>query len=117
WLARALARRCGLPFSTTSLRRSDQRPAQRELGGALRRRNARGAFALGRERLQGYSVVLVDDVATTGATLGDAARCLHEGGAAVVLRLALACADDKASLECLSRTGSTGSIATANPPR
>lgn len=117
WLARELARRCGLPLCTTALRRSDHRPAQRELGGALRRRNARGAFALGRDRLQGYSVILVDDVATTGATLGDAARCLHEGGAAAVVRLALACADEKASLECLSRTGSTGSSATAYLPR
>lgn len=117
WLARALARRCGLPFCTTALRRSDDRPAQRELGGALRRLNARGAFALGRDRLQGYSVILVDDVATTGATLGDAARCLLEGGAADVARLALACADEKASLECLSRTGITGSSATATPPR
>lgn len=49
---------------------------------------ARSASVAGRYRarahVRGRALLLVDDVHTTGATLGEASRVLREGGAAVV---------------------------------
>lgn len=50
-----------------------------------RKRNVRGAFALSRwRRLSGETVLLVDDVMTTGATAQEAAKTLLAAGAAAV---------------------------------
>lgn len=54
------------------------------LGRERRRANLRGAFST-RRRLHGDAVGLVDDVATSGATLSAAAEALLEGGAGSVV--------------------------------
>lgn len=61
-------------------------------GGDERRANLAGAFAPGPHGLRaiGARVLLLDDVLTTGATLGDAARALYEAGAGHVTPVALA---------------------------
>lgn len=48
-----------------------------------------------RSRLNGKTVVLTDDILTTGATLGAAARVLKRGGAARVLAVVLGRAEGK----------------------
>ncbi|MFC7184965.1 ComF family protein, partial [Kitasatospora paranensis] len=86
-LARAAARelrRGGLPARALPVQRQ-VRPVhdQAGLGAAERRRNLHGALGVapGRTgRLAGRPVVLVDDLVTTGASLADAARALHEAG-------------------------------------
>jgi predicted amidophosphoribosyltransferase len=55
---------------------------QRELGLAERVQNQRGSMAA--RNVRGLPVVIVDDVLTSGATLREAARALHAGGAVVV---------------------------------
>jgi predicted amidophosphoribosyltransferase len=58
-----------------------------------RRRNVAGAFKVSKghaERVKGKSVVVVDDVITTGATAEACARALKQVGAARVDVLALA---------------------------
>jgi predicted amidophosphoribosyltransferase len=55
---------------------------QRGLGLAERVQNQRGSMAARNAR--GLSVVIVDDVLTSGATLREAARALRAGGAVVV---------------------------------
>ena len=74
-LARALARRWGLPCRSLLVRRSG--PAQ--AGRTRAERQAHPGFAAlgGTPR----RVLVVDDVATTGATLTAAASALREGGA------------------------------------
>ena len=56
-----------------------------------RRKNVRGAFEVSpRTDLEGKSVILVDDVATTGSTLNECARVLKKAGCERVLGLVLA---------------------------
>lgn len=67
-------------------------PAPVRPGGRRRRRaNVLGAYeAVHPERIAGKRFLLVDDICTTGSTLGEAARVLRQAGAADVLGLTLA---------------------------
>lgn len=57
----------------------------------IRARNVSGAFAVnGKWDVSGLTVALVDDVATTGATLHEAAKELYKAGAEKVLCIAFA---------------------------
>jgi ComF family protein len=78
-LAREAARRFALPFAHL-LERARATPPQVGRDRPARARNVRGAFrAL--KGVQGRAICLIDDVLTTGATAGEAARALYEGGA------------------------------------
>jgi predicted amidophosphoribosyltransferase len=77
-LARELGRRWELPV-TAALRRVGSRKRQRGLSRAERRANVRGSFATVADVPR--TVVLVDDVYTTGATVGAAAASLRRAGA------------------------------------
>ena len=65
-------------------------PSQTGQGRSARRRNVAGCFAAGPRGAVPESVWLVDDVVTTGATLGEAARTLRRAGARRVAALCLA---------------------------
>lgn len=83
-IARPLARRLALPLETRLVRRDRATAAQMTLDRAARAGNPAGAFSIDRRRLAalgpGLSVALVDDVMTTGATLGEIARLLLDHG-------------------------------------
>lgn len=86
-ISRGLADRLGLPLVPALARRRGT-PPQTSLGREERKANLRRAFRVpGRQaaRLRGQRIFLVDDVATTGATLETAAALLKEEGAAAVL--------------------------------
>ena len=88
--AEDLARVLGLPVACVLRRRRATR-TQTGLSADQRAQNVRGAFILRRqESVHGLSVVLVDDVSTTGATLEGCARVLKEGGAREVRTLTAA---------------------------
>jgi predicted amidophosphoribosyltransferase len=64
---------------------------QAKLDAAARLENVKDAFAFSsKSSLQGLTILLVDDVFTTGATMNACAAALKSAGAARVIGLALA---------------------------
>jgi ComF family protein len=91
-LARALAARLRLPCRPRWLRRVRATAMQtQQTSSSGRRENVRGAFAVRRGvTLSGKTVLLVDDVMTTGSTCHEAARALRQAGAVRVVVSVLA---------------------------
>ncbi|MBA3589364.1 ComF family protein [Methylibium sp.] len=84
-LAAQLARRLNLACSADALLRVTDTPHQIALPREQRSANVSGAFAIAQTvRLQGLRVALIDDVMTTGATLGELSRLLLKSGVADV---------------------------------
>lgn len=92
-LAAEMASRLGLPV-VEGLVRLRNTPAQVGLSRAQRLVNVRGAFCAPGADLTSKRVLLVDDVHTTGATLGACADALRRAGARSVWALTLAHAVD-----------------------
>lgn len=84
-LARELGLLLGREVLCGALARIRKAPPQVELAGEARRLNIARVFAVAEpDRIVGRTIVLVDDVKTTGTTLGEAAAALRRSGAAVV---------------------------------
>lgn len=88
-LARHACAAENLPPPVPALRRTRHAPPQSTLSRAERLTNLHGAFAV-RRPVAGRSIVLVDDVTTTGATLAECARVLLAAGATRVVGVVLA---------------------------
>ena len=88
-LARALGRRIGVPCDMTLLAPRGERAPQSSLARRERAVNVRGAFTATAE-VEGKSVLLVDDICTTGATIRACAAALLDAGADRVCAVAVA---------------------------
>lgn len=81
-LARELSALLGVPADCHALCKSIDTPAQHELKGAGRKGNVFGVFEVPcPEAVEGKTVLLCDDVKTTGATLDECAKMLKFAGA------------------------------------
>jgi ComF family protein len=84
-VARELARKTGHDARLFALRRAKPTPPLKGMSLLQRRRTVAGAFAVDKSaELRGKTVVLVDDVLTTGSTANACARALLRAGAARV---------------------------------
>jgi ComF family protein len=90
-LAHAVHAAGGPEVAPDWLVRRRRTPVQGHLGPAARERNVRGAFRMRTRRsAAGKRFVIIDDVMTTGATVGECARVLKHAGALSVSVLTLA---------------------------
>ena len=84
-IAQGFAAFTGLEIAETMLIRIRPTETQTVLDGEQRAHNVRNASRFnGITSLSGRSVILIDDVMTTGSTISECARALKEGGAGVV---------------------------------
>lgn len=79
-LGRRLGKIFGIPVDTKSVYRKENTKAQKELGSKERRKNLEKAFGIHKKIKNYQSVVLVDDIYTTGSTVNALAKLLKEQG-------------------------------------
>jgi competence protein ComFC len=84
----ALARK--IPYSGNALQRRRETPTQVGLTAVQRVENVKNAFQANRSIVNKKSVLVIDDVATTGATQNSCAQALLDAGASLVYGLTLA---------------------------
>jgi competence protein ComFC len=89
-LARYLGEETAIPVVCEALLRVRYTVSQTRLGVHERRENVADAFVCVGDQVQGQRVLLIDDVCTTGATLGACASALKAGGAQSVWALTVA---------------------------
>jgi ComF family protein len=90
-LARAISHLTQKPYHPLILKRVKRTVTQTGLSRIMRHKNMQDAFALHRKAaIKGQTIVLVDDVFTTGATLEACTAILLKGGAKAVHVLTLA---------------------------
>jgi len=84
-IARELSRRLGISVDPMVLKRTRRTPALKGMSPLQRRRVVAGAFSVrDRGRVTGRTIILIDDVLTTGNTTESCARALKRAGAARV---------------------------------
>ncbi len=89
-LAVFMARELALPMQRDLIERTRSTISQLGLNARERQKNIRKAFVVNPQRPLPDSVILVDDVMTTGATVNEIARCLKQKGCSEVIVWALA---------------------------
>lgn len=90
-MSRVFARRLMVPQAVHILAKSQRTPAQSSLSPSRRRKNLRNAFRIaGGARLEGLTILITDDILTTGTTADRVARVLKEAGAEQVFVAVLA---------------------------
>jgi ComF family protein len=89
-LAKELSAAVGAPTCSRAMRRTKSTKPQQKLGKTERLANVRGAFVGNPTMLKGKTIVLVDDVCTSGATLVECAEEALRCGAQSVAALTVA---------------------------
>ncbi len=94
YLAKGIGTRLSIPVNRRSVVRRKNTLTQTKMNLKEREENISGAFKLKNiNGLEGKNILIADDVITTGATTGECAKVLLEGGAAKVYAVSAAIAD------------------------
>ena len=80
----------GVPHRSSAIMRVRETQSQVDLPMQQRRQNVHGAFRADPRIVSGHSVLIVDDVMTTGATLNAVAAALQDAGASHIYAVTLA---------------------------
>ncbi|MBO4347856.1 MAG: ComF family protein [Lachnospiraceae bacterium] len=94
-LAKHLSNRLGIPLINDVLIRCKKTKEQKKLTNLQREKNLRGAFHIAQKGVKLYTVILVDDVYTTGSTLDEASKVLLEAGVGRVYFVTIAVGIDR----------------------
>ena len=89
-LARELGRRLNIPVYENLVYRQKATTPQKELKGEERQNNLKNAFKIGQNDVKLKTIIVVDDVYTTGATMDEMAQCLKRAGVREVYCISLA---------------------------
>jgi len=91
-IAEGFSRKTGIPLVAQAIKRVKNTVTQTQLSAAERQINMEGAFAPGRiDQLRTiHTIVLVDDVFTTGATMNSAAEILKKAGVGTIIGVTVA---------------------------
>ncbi len=90
-ISKELGRELKLPERSGLIRRCRYTEAQSLLDKEKRRQNVKGAFTItSPERIAGKSILLVDDILTTGSTLEECGRVLKNAGAVKITAVVVA---------------------------
>ena len=90
-LGRLLAKKTHIPYSSKNLIRSRHTEVQENKTLSERNRNVKDAFCIKKEQeIQSKTILLIDDVFTTGATVSNCAKTLKKAGAKAVYVLTVA---------------------------
>lgn len=90
-LAKVISEKTGIPLHTNNLYKQTETKLQHSLNKTERATNLVGAFAIKQSKaLAGKTVLLCDDIVTTGATLHECAKIVKEHGAKQVFGICFA---------------------------
>lgn len=79
----------GIPLNRNAIERTVHTRPQKHLSGKRRRQNLRGAFRIKKNAKIGRTILLIDDIYTTGSTLEELAFILKQAGARKVCFLTI----------------------------
>lgn len=94
-LAKAVSERIGIPVLYGVVEKKKETPAQKVLPRAERLKNLRSVFKVDKSAVKGKTLLLIDDIMTTGATLESLSQCLKDGGAKAVFAVVAASVEYK----------------------
>lgn len=95
-LAKVVSMRTGIPVLEDLLEKAREADSQKDAVGESRFDNVKGAYRVKkRKACFGKSILLIDDIMTTGATVSECARVLTNAGAKNVYVFTLASVEDK----------------------
>ncbi len=89
--AKEIGKKMGIPVYTKTLRRIKNTAPLKKLNPKERQNNLKKAFNISGNDVKLNTIILVDDIYTTGSTMDEAARTLKAAGAENIYFVALAC--------------------------
>lgn len=85
----ALGRRMGIPVEAKIAKRTKNTLPQKELDLAMRQNNLKKAFKICRNDVKLNTIIIIDDIYTTGSTIDALAECFREAGVSRIYFLAI----------------------------